>query len=388
MKSIFLCFFILLLMIQNFSGSAQTDQTAYNPNNSNASASLNWINDIPRIRYGGNGAGSSYGFEIQGQGDIPKFVVRNSGSIGVGTSNPSVWFTGKVFEIHDNRPILNIKSTGSLGTVLFTNNAIDEGTHIGEFHLNHQFLSSDASNSILRFASYPGGEILTMNASGNVVIGELEPNSDAKLEVASSIKINDPNNRGSSFLKLDRGSEGRDRALIQFGESANYGWNAGLLYNGGSLTPNFYISRQDQIKDSGGNLVHIPEFTIKTDGNVGIGTLKPDSKLTVKGDIHAEEVKVDLSVPGPDYVFEEGYDLPSLESIQGFIRENKHLPEVPSAAEMEAEGIDLGVMNMILLKKVEELTLHLIEQNSAVNELKQVVARQQNEIENLKNKNP
>ena len=55
---------------------------------------------------------------------------------------------------------------------------------------------------------------------------------------------------------------------------------------------------------------------------------------------------------------------------------------------MEENGIDLGEMNILLLKKVEELTLHLIEQNSEINGLKQVVANQQYEIENLKNKNP
>ncbi len=81
------------------------------------------------------------------------------------------------------------------------------------------------------------------------------------------------------------------------------------------------------------------------------------------GKVHAEEVKVDLSVPGPDYVFEEDYDLPTLESIKQYVKQNKHLPEVPSAKEMEEKGIDLGVMNMLLLKKVEELTLHLIEQD-------------------------
>ncbi|WP_422858984.1 hypothetical protein ACOKFD_16870 [Flagellimonas sp. S174] len=97
-------------------------------------------------------------------------------------------------------------------------------------------------------------------------------------------------------------------------------------------------------------------------GLVGIGTEIPDSKLTVKGKIHAEEVKVDLSVPGPDYVFKEDYDLKPLEEVQNYIKENGHLPNIPSAKEMEENGIQLGDMNMKLLEKIEELTLYTLEQ--------------------------
>ena len=63
-------------------------------------------------------------------------------------------------------------------------------------------------------------------------------------------------------------------------------------------------------------------------GNVGIGTTAPDSKLTVKGKIHAEEVLVDLAVPGPDYVFKEGYDLKSLQEVQNHINTHGHLPNI------------------------------------------------------------
>lgn len=108
---------------------------------------------------------------------------------------------------------------------------------------------------------------------------------------------------------------------------------------------------------------------ISRNGNVGIGTTSPDSKLTVKGNIHAEEVKVDLSVPGPDYVFKEDYDLKPLEEVQNYIKQNGHLPNIPSAKEMEENGVQLGQMNMRLLEKIEELTLYTLEQERKLKKL-------------------
>lgn len=102
-------------------------------------------------------------------------------------------------------------------------------------------------------------------------------------------------------------------------------------------------------------------MALRADGNVGIGTINPDAKLAVKGVIHAQEVKVDLSVPGPDYVFEKDYNLTPLKDLEAYIARHKHLPEVPSAQEMEANGLYLKEMNLLLLKKVEELTLHMIQ---------------------------
>ncbi len=94
---------------------------------------------------------------------------------------------------------------------------------------------------------------------------------------------------------------------------------------------------------------------------VGIGTSDPQSKLAVEGTIRAKEIKVMEVIGAPDYVFEADYKLRTLEATKAYIEENKHLPEIPSAAEMEANGIDLGDMNMRLLKKIEELTLYQIE---------------------------
>jgi hypothetical protein len=109
--------------------------------------------------------------------------------------------------------------------------------------------------------------------------------------------------------------------------------------------------------------------------NVGIGTLNPDSKLTVKGKIHAEEVKVDLNVPA-DYVFQKYFDgyseinpkynMLTLVEIESFIKVNKHLPEIPSAKEIQQEGLYLGEMTNLLLQKIEELTLYTIDQEKRI----------------------
>ncbi len=105
--------------------------------------------------------------------------------------------------------------------------------------------------------------------------------------------------------------------------------------------------------------------------NVGIGTLSPDEKLTVKGKIHTQEVRVDLDFPAPDYVFDNDYKLKTLKEVEDYIKENKHLPEIPSAQEIEKDGLMLAEMNMSLLKKMEEMTLYMIEQNKKINDLEQ-----------------
>lgn len=119
-------------------------------------------------------------------------------------------------------------------------------------------------------------------------------------------------------------------------------------------------------------------LVIRANDNVGIGTANPDEKLTVKGKIHAEEIKVDLSVPA-DYVFQKyftgssslkpDYQMPSLTEIETFVKENHHLPNIPSAREIQENGLQLGEMNNLLLQKVEELTLYIIEQNKRVEAL-------------------
>jgi len=105
------------------------------------------------------------------------------------------------------------------------------------------------------------------------------------------------------------------------------------------------------------------------DGNVGIGTAEPTSRLAVNGNIRAKEIKVEAT-NWPDYVFKQDYDLKPLSEVEGYINEHGHLPEIPKASKVETEGVSLGEMNKLLLKKVEELTLHLIEKEKEMTDLK------------------
>ncbi|WP_291119228.1 hypothetical protein [Empedobacter sp. UBA7248] len=121
---------------------------------------------------------------------------------------------------------------------------------------------------------------------------------------------------------------------------------------------------------------------ITKEGKIGIGTKNPDELLSVKGKIHANEVKVDLAVPA-DYVFQKyytgnsslnaSYQFKSLEEIKSFTEQHHHLPDLPSANEIQQTGLSLGEMNNLLLQKIEELTLHLIEQNEEIKKLKQSI---------------
>jgi hypothetical protein len=121
---------------------------------------------------------------------------------------------------------------------------------------------------------------------------------------------------------------------------------------------------------------------VKQGGNVGIGTTNPQAKLAVNGDVAARLFKT--TVTGwPDFVFAKDYSLPSLQKVEAYIQSHHHLPEIPSAKEVEANGLDLGANQAKLLQKIEELTLYLIEQDKRLRAQATIIEQQEQRLKKL-----
>ncbi len=218
---------------------------------------------------------------------------------------------------------------------------------------------------------------------GNVGIGTTTPGTRLQVDRTSPATSFEAN----VFLKGKEttGAAETGGALAFYGNDGNNdrGWAyiRGLKENSTVGNTASYLSLGTR---TGNGSIIDERMRITSTGNVGIGTTSPDAKLTVKGTIHTQEVKVDLNgAVAPDYVFADGYKLPELRETEAYIQANKHLPGIPSAAEMEEEGINLKEMNLKLLEKVEELTLYLIEMKNENEVQKELNKKQQEQLEAL-----
>ena len=147
--------------------------------------------------------------------------------------------------------------------------------------------------------------------------------------------------------------------------------NQGILSSNGKIITTDSVVAQN-LKASNSVRATYGYFSTLQPTNVSVNgaTTSSTYKLAVNSGIICEELKVMADVPSSDYVFEKEYELRSLNEVETFVNENKHLPDVPSAKEFKENGYKVGEMDDLLLRKIEELTLYIIDLQKQIEELR------------------
>jgi hypothetical protein len=288
-------------------------------------------------------------------------VVGNgafTGILGVGTANPA-WNLD--VQGNTNNPFgMNIRNYNANGNASNVINFGNDGSNIaalinesggstslgGGYSLN---LLTYTSSPIAFYTNGTSNQRMIITSAGNVGIGTTSPVTTLHVNGASVIGSS---SSGGTNVSLNAGGPASTRNIsIYYNQSNETGYlqvgYGGVSYNPLALNP--------------------------SGGNVGIGTTDPQYPLSVNGIVQAKEVLVNTG--WSDYVFDPKYRLRPLSEVASYIKTNGHLPDIPSAKEVEAKGVSLGDMQSKLLAKVEELTLHMIEAERENRELRERIAR-------------
>jgi hypothetical protein len=244
----------------------------------------------------------------------PSFIILSSGNIGIGNNSPS------------NK--LQIGSpTGFSGNDFAIGN---NGKGMSFF----QSALTSIWYSNANFALMPNG------GGGFVGIGTVSP--------GTSLEVKSPD---GTYGIIHSNTSGSIKVGTYVGNSG--GW-VGTQTN----SPLYFFANNSNAL-----------ITVLPNGNVGIGTINPTYKLSVNGTMQTKEVRVETG--WADFVFEKEYVLPSLDFVENYALQNKHLPGIPSAKEIQENGLAVGDMQTKMMQKIEELTLYVIELKKEINHLKE-----------------
>ena len=243
------------------------------------------------------------------------------------------------------------------------------------------------------------GDYIYNANTGNVAIGSYTLPLTAKLTVNGTVK--------STGLQLTPNA-GYGKVLTS-DSSGNGSWKTVDLSNSWKLAGNsntdltsfigttvaqpiiFKTNNVEAMRIASGGGITVGTYTtpptcsLAVNGTVSIGDgyVPAGYQLSVNGTILATEIAVKLRTKWPDYVFAKGYKLMSLGEVEKYIKEHKHLPGFPASSDVESEGMKVGEVNTVMVEKIEELTLHAIQQQKLIDSLLKLVEEQNTRLEKL-----
>ncbi|WP_420385502.1 hypothetical protein [Roseivirga sp.] len=315
----------------------------------------------------------------------------SSGNVGIGTTSPS-----EKLEILGNLKL----STGShvkfgLDYSKIFENGVDQLVIQG--HNGILLQSWDGSSSTLYtdlFTRYGKVGIGTTSPSAHLEVKRASSSTseflrftDGNYNIGAIQSLSSTDGRGIIFNAKSEGVSTPEPSLVLAAYSndlqPNNDYDAAVSVRGYDISDNSPLENLPIFKVLNGHSE--VKLSVEANGNIGVGTNSPQEKLSVDGTVLAKKVRVSIAgTDWPDYVFSPNFELRTLEEVESFIEKNQHLPEVPSAKEIETNGLDLGSMDATLLKKVEELTLYMIEQNKRLKQLEIKNQKLEKELETIK----
>lgn len=316
-----------------------------------------------------------------------RLIITSDGNVGIGTVGYNSYVTGsenkfrviskdiKHTGLFANSPGNFVNYSGNSSAVYGVNENYRNGSNYGGYFTSIGSCPTCIGNNV---------GIYTSALAGNGNIGLIAKASDTDYNLAAHFqdgRVKFDNNIGirthpvsNTVLKLDKPSfktygasfsfENGNRGNVTIGNGNVFGSGfAGLTVSAG----------QSQQTENDLAIIAFGRSLFLNELAIGVQGFTPGYKLSVDGKIIAEELRIQNSVdwiPWPDYVFTKEYKLRNLKQVEDFINKNSHLPEVPSATEVKENGIEVGDMQRTLLKKIEELTLYIIDQQKQIDELK------------------